>query len=350
LKLQEIADRLGCALEGDPSVEIVGVASLDAARAGDLSFLSNGKYLGQLSTTKASAVIVGREGTQTAPVGCATLRCANPYGAFARALSFFSRGAPPAQGIDRHTAIAVDATVAADVSIGPFVAVGAGTSIGARTTIYPNVTIGAGVRIGEDCVIHAQCAIHDGVTIGNRVILQSGVVVGSDGFGFATDADGTHVKIPQHADVAIEDDVEIGANAAIDRPAIGETRIGAGTKIDNLVHVAHGVSIGKRVLMAAQVGIAGSTVIEDDVMMAGQSGIIGHIRVGRGAKVGAKSAVLQPVDAGDFVTGHPAMAHKIWRKASVIFRQLPTFKKRVEALEQRIAELEEQLAKHRRQA
>ena len=350
MKLQEIADRLGCALEGDPSVDIVRVAGLEAAQAGDLSFLSNGKYLNQLSTTNASAVIVGRDVTQPAPRGCATLRCANPYAAFARALSFFTRGAPPAQGIDRQAAIAGDAAIAPDVSIGPFVAVGAGASIGARTTVYPNVTIGAGASIGEDCVIHAQCAIHDRVTIGNRVILQSGVVVGSDGFGFATDADGTHVKIPQHADVVIEDDVEIGANAAIDRPAIGETRIGAGTKIDNLVHVAHGVAIGKRVLMAAQVGIAGSAVIEDDVMMAGQSGIIGHIRVGRGAKVGAKSAVLQPVAAGDFVTGHPAMAHKTWRKASVIFRQLPAFKKRVEELEQRIAELEEQLANYRRQA
>jgi UDP-3-O-[3-hydroxymyristoyl] glucosamine N-acyltransferase len=278
------------------------------------------------------------------------LRCANPYAAFARALGFFSGGVPPARGIDRHSAIAPDAAIGADVSIGPFVTVGAGASIGARTIVYSNVAIGAGARIGDDCIVHSQCAIRDRVTIGHRVILQSGVVVGSDGFGFATDDDGTHVKIPQQADVVIEDDVEIGANATIDRPAVGETRIGAGTKIDNLVHVAHGVAIGKRVLLAAQVGIAGSTIIEDDVMMAGQSGINGHIRIGRGAKVGAKSAVLQSVEAGGFVTGHPAMDHKNWRKASVIFRQLPTLKKRVEELEQRIAELEEKLATSRRQA
>jgi UDP-3-O-[3-hydroxymyristoyl] glucosamine N-acyltransferase len=349
LKLQEIADRLGCALEGDPSVEIVRVSGLQHAEPGDLTFLSNGKYLPQLQTTRASAAIVGRDRRERPPDGCAALRCANPYAAFARALSFFVGGVPPAKGVDRQSAIAADATLGADVSIGPFVTVGAGATIGARTIIYPNVTIGAGARIGDDCIVHSQCSIHDRVTIGNRVILQSGVVVGSDGFGFATDDDGTHVKIPQHADVVVEDDVEIGANATIDRPAVGETRIGAGTKIDNLVHVAHGVTIGKRALLAAQVGIAGSTVIEDDVMMAGQSGINGHIRIGRGAKVGAKSAVLQSVEAGGFVTGHPAIEHKNWRKASVIFRQLPTLKKRVEELEQRIAELEEKLATSRRQ-
>jgi UDP-3-O-[3-hydroxymyristoyl] glucosamine N-acyltransferase len=350
LKLGEIADRLGCALDGDPSVEIARVSGLQQAQPGDLTFLSNAKYLHQFFTTQASAVIVGRDVRDPAPRGCATLRCANPYAAFARALGFFSGGVPPAKGVDHRSAIAADAAIGADVSIGPFVSVGAGASIGARTIVYPNVTIGAGARVGDDCMIHSQCAIRDRVTIGHRVILQSGVVVGSDGFGFATDDDGTHVKIPQHADVFIEDDVEIGANATIDRPAVGETRIGAGTKIDNLVHVAHGVAIGKRVLLAAQVGIAGSTVIEDDVMMAGQSGINGHIRIGRGAKVGAKSAVLQSVEAGGFVTGHPAMDHKNWRKASVIFRQLPALKKRVEELEQRIAELEEKLATSRQQA
>jgi UDP-3-O-[3-hydroxymyristoyl] glucosamine N-acyltransferase len=176
------------------------------------------------------------------------------------------------------------------------------------------------------------------------VTLHNGVVVGSDGFGFARQKDGSHLKIPQHADVIIEDDVEIGANSTVDRPAIGETRISAGTKIDNLVHIAHGVAIGRRALLAAQVGIAGSTVVEDDVMMAGQTGVTGHVRIGKGAMIGAKSAVLQSVDAGGFVTGHPAIEHADWRKASVVFRHLPSLKKRVEELEQRITELEEKLA------
>jgi UDP-3-O-[3-hydroxymyristoyl] glucosamine N-acyltransferase len=169
-------------------------------------------------------------------------------------------------------------------------------------------------------------------------------VLGSDGYGFARQKDGTHLKIPQHADVVIEDDVEIGANSTVDRPAIGETRIRAGTKIDNLVHVAHGVTVGRRALLAAQVGIAGSTTIDDDVMVAGQSGITGHIQVGRGVKVGAKSAVLQSVDPGGFVTGIPAFEHAEWRKASIVFRALPSLKKRIEELEQKIAGLEEKLA------
>src|SRR4029077_15731594 len=229
-------------------------------------------------------------------------------------------------------------------SIGAFVTVGAGAAIGARTIVHPNVVIGAGARIGDDCVIHSQVSIRDRIVIGNRVTLHDGAVIGSDGYGFARQKDGTHLKMPQHGDVVIEDDVEIGANSTVDRPAIGETRIGAGTKIDNLVHVAHGVTVGRRVLLAAQVGIAGSTVVDDDVMVAGQSGITGHIEVGRGVKVGAKSAVLQSVDAGGVVTGISAFEHAEWRKASIVFRSLPLMKKRIEELEQKIAELEEKLA------
>ena len=192
-------------------------------------------------------------------------------------------------------------------------------------------------------------SIRDRVVVGNRVVLQSGVVVGSEGFGFATQKDGTHLKIPQHAAVVIEDDVEIGANATIDRPAVGETRIGAGTKIDNLVHVAHGVTIGRQVLIAAQAGIAGSATIGDGVMMAGQSGVAGHLNIGPRVKIGAKSAVLQSIEADGFATGIPAIQHSKWRKASVIFRQLPSLKKRVDELQQRIAELEEELARCRDQ-
>ena len=344
MTLQDLADRLGCALEGDPGVEIARVAGLQDARPGDLTFLANPKYLDRLSSTRASAVIVRHDLTQPAPPGCALLRCANPYATFARALGLFLAPPRPAPGIDRLSSVAADATLGPGVSIGPFVTVGSRASIGARTIVYPNVAIGSGVRIGDDCVVHSLCSIRDRVTIGHRVILHDGVVVGGDGFGFATDDDGTHVKIPQQAEVVIEDDVEIGANATIDRPAVGETRIGQGTKIDNLVHVAHGVAIGRRVFLAAQVGIAGSTVVEDDVMMAGQTGVSGHLHIGRGAKIGAKSAVLQSVDAGAFVTGHPAIDHHDWRKATVVYRQLPALKRRVEELEQRLAELEEKLA------
>jgi len=347
LRLRDIADRLGCRLEGDGAIEIARVAGIQQASRGDLTFVANAQYADHLKTTGASAVIVGTREAQAAPSGCALLRCDDPYTAFARALGMFVQSTPPAIGVDRLSAIAPDARIGPDVSIGPFVFVGAGAAVGARTILYPGVVVCAGASIGEDCVIHSNVSLTDRVAVGDRVVLHSGVVVGSDGFGFAPQNDGTHLKIPQHAAVVIEDDVEIGANSAIDRPAVGETRIGAGTKIDNLVHVAHGVTIGRNVLIAAQSGIAGSAAIGEAVMMAGQSGVAGHLAVGPRTKIGAKSAVLQPVEADAFVSGIPAIDHSEWRKASVIFRQLPSLKKRVDELQQRIAELEEELARCR---
>jgi len=344
LKLRDIAERLQCRLEGDGDVDIVRVAGIQQAQCGDLTFVATARYLQHLAGTKASAVILGPTKGVEPRAPCAVLRTDDPYSAFARAVSLFAQTIRPAPGIDALSAVASDALIAPDASIGPFVTIGSGARVGARTIIYPNVVIGPGADVGEDCVIHSQASIRERVVIGHRVTLHDGVVVGSDGFGFARQKDGTHLKIPQHAGVVIEDDVEIGANSTIDRPAVGETRISAGTKIDNLVHIAHGVAIGRRALLAAQVGIAGSTVVEDDVMVAGQSGVNGHVRVGKGAIIGAKSAVLQSVDAGAFVTGHPAIQHAECRKASVVFRQLPSLKKRIEDLQQRIAELEEKLA------
>ena len=342
MKLSELAERLDCRLEGDGAIDIVRVAGIQRAERGDVTFLTNSRYLPDLASTRASAVIVGS--AQTARTSAALLRCDDPYSAFARAVSLFAHAVAPPRGVDRLSAVAPDATLGADVSIGPFATVGAGASIGARTIVYPSVVIGPGARIGDDCVIHSHVTVRERVAIGHRVILHDGVVVGSDGFGFATQKDRTHLKILQLADVVIEDDVEVGANSTIDRPAVGETRIGTGTKIDNLVHIAHGVALGRRVLLAAQVGIAGSTIIDDDVMMAGQSGVTGHVRVGRGAKIGAKSAVLQSVAAEEFVTGHPAFEHADWRRASIVFRRLPALKKRLDELEHQVAELEEKLA------
>ena len=344
MKTRELAERIGCSLEGDGDVEIRRVAGIDQAASGDVTFVSNSKYRPLLASTRASAVILGAGSPDDSEAPCAVLRTDQPYVAFALAVRLFARTGLPPKGVDRLSAIAADASVGPDASIGPFVTIGAGATIGARAIIYPTVIIGPGARIGDDCILHAGVSVRENVIVGHRVTVLDGAVIGSDGFGFATQKDGTHLKIPQHADVVIEDDVEIGANVTIDRPAVGETRISAGTKIDNLVHVAHGVAIGKRALLAAQVGIAGSTVIDDDVMVAGQSGITGHIDSGRGVKVGAKSAVLPSVGAGGFVTGIPAFDHAEWRKASIVFRALPMLKKRIEELEQKIAELEEKLA------
>jgi UDP-3-O-[3-hydroxymyristoyl] glucosamine N-acyltransferase len=186
-------------------------------------------------------------------------------------------------------------------------------------------------------------SIRERVKLGRRVVVQDGAVLGSDGFGFVKLADGTRMKIPQHADVIIEDDVEIGANSTIDRPAVGETRIGAGTKIDNLVQIAHGVTIGRRVVFAAQVGIAGSTVVEDDVVLAGQVGVAGHLRIGKGVVATAQTGVPNSVDPGQLISGYPAIPNRDWLKSSAVFRHLPALKKRVAELEQRIAELQEKL-------
>src|SRR5262245_7973344 len=342
MKLREIADRLGCRLEGNGDIQIDRVASIERAESGDLTFLAHEKYAKKFAGTRASAVIVAT--TAPAHATAALLRTDQPYLAFAKAVALLMPASPPPKGIDETSAIAPDATLGSDVSIGAFVSVGIGVVIGARTVVYPNVTIGAGTRIGEDCVVHSQVSIREGVTIGDRVIVQDGSVIGSEGFGFAKQADGTHFKIPQRAGLVIEDDVEIGANTTIDRPAIGETRIGAGTKIDNLVQVGHGVSIGRRVLLAAQVGIAGSCVIEDDVVLAGQVGVANHVRLGKGVIATAQTGIPNSVDAGEYISGYPAISHMEWLKSAAVYRQLPVLKKRVADLEQRLAELEEKLA------
>jgi len=336
VKLGELAERLGCRLEGDGTIEILAVAGIEDAGPGTVTFLANPKYEKTLDHTRASAVILGE---RAAAAPCAMLRTAEPYLAFARAVGLFAASQRPAPGVHALAAVAADVTLGSDVSIGPFVAVGEGARIGDRTVVFPNVTIGPGSAIGADCVIHSNVAIRERVTLGDRVILQNGVVIGGDGYGFVRRADGTHEKIPQVAAVVIEDDVELGANTTVDRPAVGETRIKAGTKIDNLVQVAHGVTVGRNVLMAAQVGIAGSTDIGDNVVFGGQVGVGGHLTIGRGAVAVGQSGVTNSLDPGAFVAGYPAIDNREWRKASVVFRRLPELKRRIEALEAQLASL-----------
>ena len=343
MTLGELARQLGCRLEGDATTPITKVAGIEQANAGDVTFVDNPKYVPRLATTRASAVIAGEDIAVPPGATFAVLRSRTPYVDFARAVGLFMPSSAPAKGVDKLSAVAPDATIGADVSIAPFVTVGPGASVGARTILYPHVTVGAGASIGEDCVIHSQCSIRERAVVGNRVILHDGVVVGSEGFGFAKQADGTHLKIPQAAGVVIEDDVEIGANSTIDRPAVGETRIAAGTKIDNLVHIAHGVSIGRRVLLCAQVGVSGSAVVEDDVILAGQVGVAGHLRIGKGAMATAQSGIPNSVEAGEYVSGSPAIPHKDWLKASAVYRQLPALRQRIAELERQLAELTEKL-------
>jgi UDP-3-O-[3-hydroxymyristoyl] glucosamine N-acyltransferase len=340
LKLRDIAERLECRLEGDGEIEIHRVAGIEDAGPGDLTFFTNAKYARALRTTQASAVILSDK-AEAAP--CAMLRASHPYLAFANAVGLFAASDRPAAGIHHLAHVAATAVVAADAAVGPFTIVGDGARIGARTLVYPSVTIAAAAQIGEDCIIHTQVSIRERVQIGNRVVVQDGAVIGSDGFGFATKPDGTHHKIPQIGAVIVEDDVEIGANAAVDRPAVGETRIGAGSKIDNLVQVAHGVTIGRNVLLAAQVGIAGSTTIEDSVTLAGQVGVSGHITVGKGTIATAQTGIPNSVDPGSFISGYPAIGNRDWLKSSAVFRKLPELRKAITDLDARLAEVEARL-------
>ena len=337
MKLGDLAAQLGCRLEGDDAIDVVRVAAIGEAGPGDITFLANAKYTSALRTTRASAVILAA-GVPDAP--CAVLRSSNPYLTFARATGLLHPQPRPAAGIHPTAVIAPAATIDASASVGPYVVVDAGAHIGARTIVHAHTLIGAGADIGPDCVVHARVSIRERVTIGARCVIQDGAVIGSDGFGFAHREDGTHEKIPQVATVVLEEDVEIGANTTVDRPAVGETRIGRGTKVDNLVQIAHGVAVGTDSLIAAQVGIAGSSRIGNAVMLGGQVGVTGHVTIGDRVKASAKTGVTGNVPADAFVTGYPHLDNLEWRKAHAVFRRLPQLRKQLAELERRLAAIE----------
>jgi UDP-3-O-[3-hydroxymyristoyl] glucosamine N-acyltransferase len=338
VKLGDLAARLGCHLEGDGEIEVAQVATIEDAGPGDITFLANAKYASALAATRASAVIAN-SGVLAAP--CAVLRATNPYLAFARATGLLNPQPQPDPGVHHLALVAPDAVLGADVSVGPYAVIASGARVGARTVIHAHVVVGRDSTIGPDSLVHARVSIRERVVIGARCVIQDGAVVGSDGFGFAHRDDGTHEKIPQVATVVIEDDVEIGANTTIDRPAVGETRVKAGTKIDNLVQIAHGVVVGTNALLAAQVGIAGSTVIGNDVMLGGQVGVTGHVTVGDRVKASAKTGVTGNVPADMFITGYPHMENLEWRKAYAVFRRLPEMRKQIAELERRLAGFED---------
>jgi UDP-3-O-[3-hydroxymyristoyl] glucosamine N-acyltransferase len=338
VKLGDLAGAIGCQLDGDGDIDVARVATLEQAGPGALTFLANPKYASQLKSSGASAAIVP-PGVVEAP--CAMLRTPSPYLAFGRAIRLLHPELRPPAGVHPLACVAPDAVVGDEVTVGPFAVIASGVRIGARSVIHAHVTIGTGSSLGEDCLVHAHVSIRECVVIGARCILQDGAVIGSDGFGFAPRGDGTHEKIPQVAGVVLEDDVEIGAQTTVDRPAVGETRIKSGTKIDNLVQVAHGVTIGRNTLIAAQVGIAGSATIGDEVMLGGQVGINGHVTIGDRVKASAKTGLTSNIPADSFVTGYPHMKNLEWRKAQALIKRLPELRKQVLELERRLAELED---------
>jgi UDP-3-O-[3-hydroxymyristoyl] glucosamine N-acyltransferase len=335
VKLSELAAALDASLRGDGSVEVTRVAGIDDAGPGDLTFVSNPRYTARLATTRASAVIVAPDVATPLP----SLLSGNPYLSFARAVALLDPRALPGAGIHSSAQLAGDAVLGTGVHVGAFVAIGARVRIGARCVLHPHVVLYDDVVLGDDCELHSGVQVREGCRLGQRVVVQNGAVIGSDGFGFARDDAGRYAKIPQRGIVVIEDDVEIGALAAIDRAALKETRIGRGSKLDNLVQVGHSVSIGEDTVLAGQVGIAGSTKIGNRVTLAGQVGVAGHLSVGDGAIASAQTGIPHDIEAGAFVSGYPAIENRGWLKASALFPRLPEFLKRLRELERRVEEL-----------
>jgi len=332
--LRELARSLGLDVRGDGEVEVRRVAGIDESGPGDLTFVANPRYLARLATTRASAVILAPE-VET-PLPC--LLSPEPYLAYARAAALLHPPARPAPGVHPSAQVHPTAVLGEGVHVGALAVVGPGVRVGARTALYPHVVLYAEVLIGDDCLLHSAVQVRERCRLGDRVTVQNGAVIGGDGFGFARRSDGAYEKIPQVGIVVLEDDVEIGALVAIDRASMGETRVGRGTKIDNLVQVGHSVRIGEDTVIAGQVGIAGSTRIGSKVVLAGQVGVAGHLTVGDGATATAQTGIPASVEAGALVSGYPAIDNRAWLKASAVFPRLPELQRRVRALERRLEE------------
>jgi UDP-3-O-[3-hydroxymyristoyl] glucosamine N-acyltransferase len=333
--LRELAARLGCELRGDGDVEVLRVRGIEEAGAGDVTFVANPRYVARLAETRASAVIVSPELETPLP----SLVCANPYLVFARAVALLHPRPRPEPGVHPTASVHPAAHLGPGVHVGAQAVIGPRVRIGARSVIHPHVVLYEDVVLGEDCLLHSGVQVREGCRLGERVVVQNGAVIGSDGFGFAKDAEGRYEKIPQVGTVEIEDDVEIGALAAIDRSSLGVTRIGRGTKIDNLVQVGHSVRIGRDTVLAGQVGIAGSAKIGDRVTLAGQVGVAGHLELGDGVIATAQTGIPHSVPAGSFVSGYPAIENRAWLKSSAVFAKLPELQKRVRELERIVEDL-----------
>lgn len=337
ISVSELAKLLKCPYRGKGSTKICGVASLEGADVGDLVYLSQPKYRKLLEQTRASAAIISKEEKfRRIPV----IQSDNPHLAFIRAVEYFFEPYLPAPGIHVQASVSSSAKIGKGVSIGPFAYVGDDVEIGSRTTIFPLAAIYPNTRIGRNCLIHSSVSIREGSIIGNRVIIHNGAVIGSDGFGFTREKSKSHIKIPQTGVVILEDDVEVGANTTIDRASLGATIIRKGTKIDNLVQIAHNVEVGSHTILAAQTGIAGSSRLGKNVIAAGQVGIADHVKIGDDVIIAAKSGVTKDIPAHSMVAGIPHMEIKDWRKVWASIPQLYDLLKEVKKLKKKIEKLE----------
>jgi UDP-3-O-[3-hydroxymyristoyl] glucosamine N-acyltransferase len=338
MKLKELADILGAELSGSGETEILGVAGVRDAEHGSITFITGVNHLKDLEQSRASAALVPLDAPA---LPLPALRVKNPRLAFARALELFHGRPYQAAGISDRASIGRNAVIGADPSILPCAVLDDEAKIGDRVTLYPGVYLGRGSSVGDDSIIHANVSIGEKVSIGKRVIIHAGTVLGSDGFGFVTDA-GTHRKIPQVGGIIIEDDVEIGGNCTIDRATLGNTVIKKGTKLDNQVHVAHNVTIGEHCLIAGQVGIAGSSTLGNYVVFGGQVGVSDHTVVGDKVMAGGKAVITRDVAAGSIIAGFNAMPIREWLKVQAVLPKLPELKKRIADLEKQLMQLQKE--------
>lgn len=325
MKLSAIAAKLGARLDG-ADAEITGVAGIEEAARGHLTFVANPKYATAAKTTEASAVIVDES---FPALDKPTLRTKNPYLAFAKAIELFYQPPQYAPGIDPTARIHQSAKIGKNAHVGPYVIVHEDVTIGDNATLLSHVVIYRGANIGANFFAHAHAVVREHCELGDNVILQNGVVIGADGFGFAKDGAGKWHKIVQSGRVVIASNVEVQANACIDRASVGETRIAEGAKVDNLVQVGHGSSVGENTLLCAQVGLAGSTEVGKNVILAGQVGVAGHCKIGDGAVATAQSGIPNDVEAGKVVSGYPAIDNRQWLRAVAIFNKLPELAKKL---------------------
>ncbi len=325
---------------GNPDVVVSTVAKIEEGHEGALSFLANPKYEHYLYTTQSSIVLVNRSLVPSAKVSATMIRVENAYESFASLLQLVEKSRPRKKGVHPTAVIEPTAKIGADVYIGAFVYIGHDTIVGDSSSIYPHVYLGDNTRIGDGCTLYPGVKIYHECVLGRECIVHAGTVIGSDGFGFAPQSENEYLKIPQLGNVVIEDHVEIGANVAIDRATMGSTIIRKGVKLDNLIQIGHNVEVGENTVMAALAGVAGSAKVGKNCMVGGQVGIVGHSSIANGTKIGAQSGIPGDVKKENTVIiGYPAIEHKNFMRSSVIFRQLPELKAKVDALEKEIQSL-----------
>lgn len=340
----QIAMMIGGKVEGNAEIAVSSFGKIEEAKEGQLAFLANPKYEEHLYTTKASIIIVNEIQELKQPVTATLIRVPDAYSAFASLLDKYQQlVTQQLQGIQQPVYIDATAITGENVFIGAFAYLGQKVVVGNGSKIFPNVYLGDHVKVGENTIIHPGVKIYHHCIVGNNVVIHAGTVIGSDGFGFAPQQDGTFKKVPQIGNVIIEDGVEIGANATIDRATIGSTLIKAGAKLDNLLQIAHNVEVGTNTVIAAQAGVSGSTKIGNNVQIGGQAGIVGHIQIGDGARINAQSGVSKSIDAGKAVTGSPAFDYTSALRSQATSRNLPDMEKRIKELERMVKEIKEKV-------